>query len=188
MATDVLRLQALARAAFQEAAETASNAGAFREAAEAVITRSHAASVWAGVADRSWTGRARQWLSGILGERALPKADREALKATIREQRRYLDGFMRDWDNLSEAQRRARAALYAGPVRTTYEQARWGDWALPFYPGEGSECKANCRCSWQVEDLGNGRGRATWRLSSAEHCPTCTQRAAQSPYDVRRNR
>jgi hypothetical protein len=78
---------------------------------------------------------------------------------------------------LTMAQATARANLYAGATRGTFEATRYP--GLPFYPTEGCECKSNCRCSW--EQKGDS---FYWRLSAAEHCPTCQTRAAGNPYTV----
>ena len=147
-------------------------------AMQAALVKAHTAAYLAGLGERSAGGRVRAWLSKLVGVRALPKADREALKQLVAAQLDYLRGFAGALDGLSEAQIAARAALYAGAVRGTYSRARYPK--LPFYPGEGTECKGQCKCSWQD----HGDGSYTWVLGAAEHCATCQSRASGSPYRV----
>ena len=147
-------------------------------AMQAALVKAHTAAYLAGLGERSAGGRVRVWLSKLIGAQALPKAERETLKGLISAQLDYLRGFAGALDGLSEAQIAARAALYAGAVRTTYSRARYPK--LPFYPGEGTECKGQCKCSWQD----NGDGSYTWVLGASEHCATCQGRAGGSPYRV----
>lgn len=139
---------------------------AWRREMEKAIRLSQTASYLAAVKDRT----------GVM-PKGLSRAERRELDARIAEQVKYLDGFARDLRDgkLTMAQAKARATLYAGPTRSTYYATRYP--SLPFQPGEGTECKANCRCSWVQ------RGdRYYWTLSAVEHCPTCTTRAAGNPY------
>ena len=139
---------------------------AWRREMEKAIRLSQTASYIAAVKDRT----------GVI-PKGLSRAERRELDARIAAQVRYLDGFVADLKagKLSPAQAQARAALYAGPTRATYYATRYP--SLPFMPGEGTECKANCKCSWVQ------RGKDYyWTLSAVEHCPTCQQRAAGNPY------
>lgn len=147
-------------------------------AMQKALTTAHTAAYLAGLGERSVGGKVRAWLSKLVGLRALPKVEREALKQLVGAQLDYLRGFAGALGGLSDAQIAARAALYAGAVRTSYNRARYPK--MPFYPGEGSECKAQCKCAWQE----NGDGSYTWVLGAAEHCATCQSRAAGSPYRV----
>lgn len=59
------------------------------------------------------------------------------------------------------------------------------DIQLPFYPGEGTECGTDCRCTWLIEkrwSAENGCNAifATW-VATAEGaaCADCRQRAAE---------
>lgn len=71
---------------------------------------------------------------------------------------------------------KSRLDMYAGALNTTWSQGRYPD--MPFYPGEGTECLTNCKCSWQDE----GDGSFTWVLNAKESCPTCLSRADGNPY------
>ena len=99
----------------------------------------------------------------------------------------YLAGFAADLDRLTPAQAAARAALYAGPLRATHSRGSLALWDLPYHPGEGTPCRANCHCRWRmvVDDLEELNGRAYWTLGDAEHCQGCRDRAARNPYVFR---
>lgn len=143
----------------------------WRRAMEQAIKRSQTAAYIAGMAERLGTSP-----KAIKG---LSKAERAELDKRIAAQLHYLDGFAADLreGTMTPAQAAARAALYAGPTRGTYYATRYQ--GLPFYPTEGCECKANCKCSWEQKG-----DQFHWRLSAAEHCPTCQTRAAGNPYQV----
>lgn len=145
--------------------------GAFRRTMAQAIQRAHTAAYVAGTAERLGTTP-----NAIRG---LSRAERKDLQKAVDAQLKYLDGFAADLKagKLTPAQANARAALYAGPARTTYSQARFPN--LPFYPGQGTECKGNCRCSWEQHEEGY-----YWRLGAAEHCPTCVSRESGNPYRV----
>jgi hypothetical protein len=147
-------------------------------------------------------GHTAAWISGtserlgitpggaLLNPRNLSRAERADIKARIAEQLRYLEGFKREAQGMSEAAIKARSALYAGAVRATYALARWGDWELPWVPGDGSsECLGNCRCSASVKDNEDGTGVYTWVLGAGaaeRHCTTCPTRAGDHPVKRRR--
>lgn len=144
---------------------------AWRRAMEQAIARSQTASYIAATAERLGVRPA--------AVKGLSKAERRELQQRIDQQLKYLDGFVADLraGRLTPAQAAARAALYAGPTRGTYYATRYP--GLPFYPTEGSECKANCRCSWRQDG-----DNYLWQLGAAEHCPTCQSRAAGNPYRI----
>ena len=121
------------------------------------------------------------------GTNALTPAGDAELGELMQAQLDYLAGFAADIDALSEAQARARAALYAGPLRATYARGSTTLWDLPFYPGEGTPCMVNCHCSWRVvvEDEEELNARAYWQLGGSEHCPGCQSRARRNPYVFR---
>jgi hypothetical protein len=145
--------------------------GAWRKQMEQAIRRSQTAAYIAATAERLGVKPALV--------KGLSKAERKELDARINAQLKYLDGFVQDLKagKLTMAQASARAALYAGPTRGTYFATRYQ--GLPFYPTEGSECKANCKCSWEQKGE-----QFYWRMGAAEHCPTCQTRAANNPYQV----
>ncbi|MCB0039470.1 MAG: hypothetical protein KDI56_02075 [Xanthomonadales bacterium] len=89
---------------------------------------------------------------------------------------------------LSEAQIRARAALYMGASVQAFERgkaASFGDLRLPALPGDGSTiCLTNCRCEWLISETTTA-WYCTWSLGAAEHCPDCLERAKMwQPYVV----
>lgn len=145
--------------------------GEWRRAMETAIRRSQTASYIAASAERLLTSPA-----AIKG---LSRIERRELNARIAAQLKYLDGFVADLKagKMTMAQAQARAALYAGPTRGTFYATRYH--GLPFYPTEGCECKANCKCRWEQQ------GDAFyWRMAATEHCPTCQTRAAGNPYQL----
>lgn len=145
--------------------------GAWRKQMEVAIRRSQTAAYIAATAER--LGTTPKLIKG------LSKAERAELDKHINAQLKYLDGFVADLKagKLTMAQAQARANLYAGPTRGTYYATRYH--GLPFYPTEGSECKANCKCSWEQKG-----SEFYWRMGAVEHCPTCQTRAANNPYQV----
>jgi len=169
---DTLRAQPLAL--IQPATQTLANGGsiaAWRREMEVAIKRSQTAAYIAATAERLGV------TPGLV--KGLSRAERKELDTRIAAQLKYLDGFAADLKQgkLTMAQAQARAALYAGPTRGTFYATRYP--SLPFYPCEGTECKANCKCSWHQD------GEAYyWRMAAAEHCPTCQSRAAGNPYKV----
>lgn len=152
---------------------------------EQAIARGHTAAWIAGAAERSFGGKVREFASRFVGARALSTSDRRELSALVARQMDYLKGFAGAREGMSEAAIRARAQLYAGAVRASYYTARWGDWELPWSPGDGSsECLGNCHCSASVADNGDGTGIYTWTLGSGaseRHCATCPGRAGDHP-------
>lgn len=85
-----------------------------------------------------------------------------------------------------------RAKLYgkaAGETAARGSIQAMGLPTLPFYPGQGTQCKVNCKCSWSVrtQDVVNGSYDCYWTLGANEHCPTCLARSrAANPLKVRR--
>lgn len=169
MPLDVTSLQDLATEAVGAVTERLT-AGAITPAQwlremERIVTRAHTAAYVAATAERLGVP-----LAAVKG---LSRVERRELEALVAAQRPYLAGFLRDIraGGLSDAEIRARAALYAGPVRATYSKTRWV--GLPAHPGDGStECLAWCKCSWVERS-----GEMYWELGAAEHCPTCERRA-----------
>ena len=131
------------------------------------IATAHSAATYAAIKERT----------GIM-PKGLSRAERNDLKARVAEQITYYDKFAAQAGDMSDAAVAARAGMYANAIKTTYEAARYP--GLPFYPGEGSECLVNCRCSWQDD----GDGAYTWVLDAKESCPTCVERGSNNPYQV----
>lgn len=124
----------------------------------------------------------------------LSPAARDYLLRTLGDQVDHMNGFTDDVEagRLSDAQIKARAALYAGPLKATWSRAKWWDWPLPFHPADGeTECLVNCGCRWEGKDLDVEQldGDFYWILGQfphAEHCPGCVERYDKGkPYKVR---
>jgi hypothetical protein len=116
-------------------------------------------------------------------------ADRGSLGGMLTDQFRYLDRFAAEVaaGNLSEAQIRARAAMYIRSAREAYgrAQARARHIILPAYPGDGgTRCLTNCGCHWEF----HRRGKVWdcyWVLGDHEHCVDCLDHAGEwNPYTV----
>jgi len=169
---DTLRAQP--RELIQEAFDAHVNggsAGAFRRDMTQAIRRSQTAAYIAATAERlKVSPRAITNLSRV---------EQKELNARIAAQLKYLDGFLADLKQgkLTMREANARALLYAGPTRGTYFATLYQ--GLPFYPTEGCECMANCKCRWEQQGAS-----FYWRMSAAEHCPTCEKRESGNPYQV----
>lgn len=121
-----------------------------------------------------------EYMLGRGGLNAMTNADNGRVGALCRTQYQYLRDFMLQVQRgeLSPAQIGARAALYVRSAGQAYERARAAvrDLVLPAYPKDGtSECKSNCRCTWDIREA-DEEWRCYWRVSSKETCPTCLQR------------
>ena len=141
----------------------------------------------------------RQYLSAIGGLAVMTQADWGSIGGMLVEQYKYLDGFYADvaGGNLTEGQIAARAGMYINSAREANERAHgrsqgMPEGALPAHPADGSsECLTNDRCHWEIEtvladDRTVSHWNAYWRLSDAEHCSTCLERATSwSPYVVK---
>lgn len=140
----------------------------------------------------------RQYLSAKGGRSQMTPADWGSIGGMLTEQYKYLDGFYADVlsGEMSEAAIAARAGMYINSAREANERAYSRsqgipDGGLPAYPADGSsECLTNDKCSWEIDAVKGDNGQishwnAYWRLSDAEHCPTCLERAGGwNPYVV----
>lgn len=142
---------------------------AFGPAMEAALVKGHTAAVLAAAAERAGVRPD----SGLF--KGLSKAERADIRQAVQAQLQYLKGFLAARGDMSEAAIRARAAMYAGSIRATFYGARYP--GLPFYPGQGTECLTNCKCSWEQQG-----DEYHWTLHAAEHCSTCESRASGNPY------
>jgi hypothetical protein len=130
--------------------------------------------------EKHWTV---QYMHGRGGRNAMQADDRALLKALIREQWNYLHGFAGavQEGQLSAKQIKARAHLYLNDSVRAHSEGKASAHGirLPAHPGDGtSECKANCRCHWEIAQT-ETEFKATWRRSAAESCPTCKHRSRQ---------
>jgi hypothetical protein len=131
---------------------------------------------------------ATQYAFGRGGTQAMTAADRRAVGQLVSGQLGYLQRFAEEVSagRLSQPQAEARASLYANSAVQAHAHGVASAWAidLPAMPGVGTLCKANCGCSWELEE-DDTEIRATWTLGTAESCDTCLERADQySPYTV----
>jgi hypothetical protein len=176
MPTNPSKLTTAPLAPIRAATEALASGGTLRawEAAmRKAVTTAHTAAYLAAIRDRT----------GVMPQTAdaLPEAERSTLRDLIDRQLDYLAGFVKDLlaSKLSPAQALGRALMYGRAAHGTYWSARTRGLPLPAMPGEGTQCMANCRCTWEVQTLdGDGNHDAYWRMGAAEHCQTCTQRAA----------
>lgn len=143
------------------------DARAFERQMTALLVRGHTAAFLAATATA--LGVSVDTLKG------LSKAERDDIKAAVAGQLPLLAGFMQAWATLSDAQKAARAQLYAGSVLSTFNAARWGQWKLTddMIPGR-QKCQGNCGCEVTIADNGDGTGVLTRKLGSVESsCPEC---------------
>lgn len=156
------------------------SAQAFERQMTALLVRGHTAAFLAATATA--LGVSVDTLKG------LSKAERADIKAAVAVQLPLLAGFVQAWGVLSDAQKAARAQLYAGSVLATFNAARWGQWKLTddMIPGR-QKCQGNCGCSVSVLDNGDGTGVLTRKLGSVEHsCTECPPLAKD--YNIVRRR
>lgn len=126
-----------------------------------------------------------EYTFGRGGRNAMGEGDLAAVARAVEGQYGYLQGFAEAVraGELTARQVGARAALYAASARQAFERgkaAAWGNPPLPVYPGQDSECRANCRCHWRIE-ADDDEWRATWVLDTSAHdnCATCRERARE---------
>lgn len=118
------------------------------------------------------------------GRQNMTQRDWGIIGHMTRDQYGYLSKLEQDLRDgkLSEAQASARARMYIESGTQAYERGRsegLGMPRLPAYPGDGQTiCRANCRCNWHIEDVGNAWS-CTWTLGHAEHCEDCVTNAAR---------
>ena len=152
----------------------------FGPAMEAALIKGHTAAYLAAVAERAGV----KVDSGLF--KGLSKAERADIKQAVAEQLQYLRGFLAAKGDMSEAQIRARAQLYAGSIKATYYQARWGDWDIPqsLLPGQ-QQCMGNCLCRISIADKGDGTGTLSRTMGGTEyHCTECPP--LQGDHEIKR--
>jgi len=126
-----------------------------------------------------------QYAASIGGMQYMTQSDYGRIGAMLSSQNRgqywYLQQFAEAIarGELSEAQIRARAALYGYSSVQAFERgkARLYGLTLPAYPGDGTTaCLSNCKCGWRIRET-NLAYYCTWTLGIAEHCSDCVDRA-----------
>jgi hypothetical protein len=124
---------------------------------------------------------AGQYVYGRGGLNAMTADDWATVNALADEQAGYLRSFAQDVaaGRLSDRQVAARSNLYLASSRQAYERGRAAAWNvdLPTYPGQGTICKAACKCAWSLVDTGETI-EATWVRHADDSCSTCLQRAS----------
>lgn len=153
----------------------------WRAEMERMIATSHQAALIAATAQRLGVPAN----SALISRQRLSRAEREDIRAAVRGQLAYLDGFQRDIEagRLSPAQVAARANMYARAIKPFYYAQRWGQWEIPdqLIPGNNA-CMANCRCTGSITtDNGDGTGVWTRVLGSEQHCDDCPRLAGDHP-------
>ena len=150
------------------------DAQAFERAMQEALAKAHTAAYVRGLGEQSAGGKVREWLSKLIGDRALPKAEREAIAAKLKSEFGYLHAFVQAAPDLSDAQIAQRAALYVGAARATYWQA-WAGVELDCTPGGCPACYGRCRCS--LDRTADG---IYWRGPADAHsCSACRDRVGR---------
>lgn len=121
----------------------------------------------------------------------LSAAARRAVGADVRTQLEFLSKFKVEIQEADawRAGWSARAEMYARSIQTPYWRGVTKLLPLPAVPGDGSTaCLTNCRCAWDVRDLGGENNYdAYWIYGAIErHCQGCQQRASEwAPLRIR---
>ena len=133
---------------------------------------------------------AAQYMLARGGRNAMFQTDLDALSEIIKEQYDFLQKFGQEVraGNLSASQIRSRSEMYMETATRSHEQAKAAsyDIVLPEYPADGSQnCRARCRCRWEINIL-EDKVEAYWLMNvAAKHCDTCLSNAAKwAPYTV----
>lgn len=141
-----------------------------------------------GMRERIMVAQGVSFMFGRGGRQAMTADDRQALGELVAEQYGYLRGFAEDAaaGRMTAGQIRARSDLYGASAGGAYWRGRAASFDglnLPGYPRDGqTPCRSRCQCSWSIDET-EDEYEATWKLSSAEHCPGCVSRASRwSPY------
>lgn len=128
-----------------------------------------------------------EYMFGRGGRNAMTVNDRTALRQIVADEWRYLDQFARQasFGGLSQAQIEARARMYANAGHRSAEAGRAASYSgltLPAFPGVGTDCRSNCRCSWDIKET-EFAWTAYWRRHASDSCATCVSReSAYKPY------
>lgn len=165
----LLRLEALLTLRIKDVATNANDdVAAWRERMRTLIAEGHTAAALLAALQR--------------GETALSDDEAALLAILLDDQWAYFEGFAQAAQTgaLSPNAIIARAILYADAIRATYFRIRWGEWDLPWRPGDGqSACRVRCKCWAWVTDNGDGTGIYHWQLAAIEaerHCADCKGR------------
>lgn len=131
-------------------------------------------------------------LAAYLAASGARQADEEAVVRVgevVKEQLKYLNKFADTVGrNGWETAYRARARMYAGSIKVSYSLGDTKLLPLPGYPAQGTECRTNCKCGWQVKVVDSSREHydCYWRRHADDSCPTCVEREQQwNPFKIR---
>lgn len=114
------------------------------------------------------------------GVRQMERTAQARVNEQVGTQLDYLNRFASELDERGWLDKdAARAALYAGSIKSTFWRGKTFGYDLPAYPTEGSPCMVNCTCIWDMDELDPEELDAdfTWRLGATEHCSVCRERA-----------
>ena len=139
------------------------------------IATAHSAATYAAIKERT----------GVM-PKGLSKAERNDLKAAVAAQLKYYDAFAAQASGMSDSAVAARAGMYAGSIRQTFYEARWGAWDIPdeLMPGN-QQCLTNCLCNISITDNGDGTGVLKREMGGTEHhCDECP--ALVGDHDIQR--
>lgn len=132
------------------------------------------------------------FLFGRGGINAALKEDATKIMAEINRQMGFGTEFLSEIDagKLSEAEIEDRIAKYADASVKAFEEgvAASHGLDLPGFPGDWlTQCRAGCRCAWQIIDTGD-TWECTWiAQSDGAVCDDCAGRAeAWSPYIIQK--
>lgn len=130
-------------------------------------------------------------LAAILGNGGQPLTSRQMQTVidNVAGQEKYIENFINEIPNLTEAAALARANLYATPALHTLAQIQAGQMPrLPHYPGDlDLACHGFCRCHLRIDKVGDNDWNVWWIVDpDAEHCPDCVAiSAAWNPLEIR---
>lgn len=129
---------------------------------------------------------------GAGGFGSLTDDDLRDMERITRDELQYLDRFARglDPDNLNEQMMNIRGQMYSGAGRESFERgaaSSQGVPRLPFYPRQGTDCRGNCQCHWEIKPLeGDGNFDCFWERSPVDSCEVCINREIVcNPLEIR---
>lgn len=130
-------------------------------------------------------------IAAIIGNGGQPLNSRQmqVVLDNVAGQETYIENFINEMPNLTEAAARARAHLYATPALHTLVQIQAGQMPrLPHYPGDSDlACHGFCRCHLRIDKIGDDDWNVWWIVDpDAEHCADCVAISrAWNPLEIR---
>jgi len=130
--------------------------------------------------------------SGLLGSGVseLTPQLRDILRYHLKVQLAYFDGFYIKVVDERKFWRReaARAVSYANGIKVPYWAGRTEFLPLPAMPAQGTQCRGNCKCKWDIQVIDRERGDydCYWVRHAEDSCQTCIVRARRwAPFRIR---